>query len=319
MRFITRCPSCGTSFRVVVDQLKIADGWVRCGHCQQVFDATQDLQPEAPAPVAAAAQPAASDPGASERHEPQQEAASPAETAGGSVLPASSAPPEPNTPAGAVLPPSPSAPPVRPEPEVESACADAPDASGALGLRAQNDDAATPVLPEPAFVRAARRRARWRHPAVRAVLAFLVLALAVLLAAQLAWVGRAALLARWPQLEPLYATACAALGCAVGPRRDVGAVVVEGSVLLRRAPDRYSFHLVLRNRADAAVAAPALELTLVDEQQQPLVRRVWLPGEWPQPLDVLAAGSEWPLQFELAFDHPQASRMSGYQAVLFYP
>ncbi|WP_221933979.1 zinc-ribbon domain-containing protein [Tepidimonas ignava] len=46
MRFVTRCPSCGTSFRVVVDQLKIADGWARCGWCQHVFDATQDLQPE---------------------------------------------------------------------------------------------------------------------------------------------------------------------------------------------------------------------------------------------------------------------------------
>ncbi|MGQ9725347.1 MAG: zinc-ribbon domain-containing protein, partial [Tepidimonas sp.] len=45
MSFITRCPACGTAFKVVADQLKIADGWVRCGRCQQVFDATLDLQP----------------------------------------------------------------------------------------------------------------------------------------------------------------------------------------------------------------------------------------------------------------------------------
>jgi len=30
---------------VVPDQLKISDGWVRCGQCQQVFNATLDLQP----------------------------------------------------------------------------------------------------------------------------------------------------------------------------------------------------------------------------------------------------------------------------------
>ena len=31
-------------FRVVPDQLKISDGWVRCGHCSDVFDAMLNLQ-----------------------------------------------------------------------------------------------------------------------------------------------------------------------------------------------------------------------------------------------------------------------------------
>ncbi|MEZ5707015.1 MAG: zinc-ribbon domain-containing protein [Burkholderiaceae bacterium] len=35
MSFTTRCPACGTMFRVVPDQLKISDGWVR-GHCSDV-------------------------------------------------------------------------------------------------------------------------------------------------------------------------------------------------------------------------------------------------------------------------------------------
>lgn len=40
-------------FRVVPDQLKISDGWVRCGHCADVFDATLHLEtwvPPASAP-----------------------------------------------------------------------------------------------------------------------------------------------------------------------------------------------------------------------------------------------------------------------------
>lgn len=147
----------------------------------------------------------------------------------------------------------------------------------------------------------------------------MALLLAGLLAAQLAWLGRDALLARWPGLQPAYAWMCAPLGCTVGPRRDPQAVVVEGSVLLRRAPDRYSFHLVLRNQTEVEVAAPALELTLVDAEEQAMVRRVWMPHEWPQPTATLGPGAEWPLQFELAFDHPQASRMSGYRVVLFFP
>jgi predicted Zn finger-like uncharacterized protein len=43
MTQITRCPSCGTRFKVVADQLRISQGWVRCGVCQNVFDASLDL------------------------------------------------------------------------------------------------------------------------------------------------------------------------------------------------------------------------------------------------------------------------------------
>lgn len=44
MSQVTRCPSCGTRFKVVADQLRISQGWVRCGMCQSVFDASEDLQ-----------------------------------------------------------------------------------------------------------------------------------------------------------------------------------------------------------------------------------------------------------------------------------
>ena len=287
MRFVTRCPSCGTSFRVVVDQLKIADGWVRCGWCQHVFDATQDLQPE-PAPA-------------------------PSQPPDARVLPETAATPAPTAVQHLVEPP-PAGAPAEPWPQPQFVAAPAqPEAAP------QPPAPAWAPEPEPAFVRQARRRARWQHPLVRAVLAVVALGLTGLLLAQLAWLGRAAVLARWPQALPWYELACQPLGCTVGRQRPAGAVVVEGSVLLRRAPDRYSFHLVLRNQADAEVEAPALELTLVDAQGEPLARRVWLPPQWPQPTERLAAATEWPLQFELAFDHPQASRMNGYRVVLFYP
>src|SRR3569623_3360475 len=47
MGLITRCPACGSMFKVVADQLKISEGWVRCGHCAEIFDATADLRDEA--------------------------------------------------------------------------------------------------------------------------------------------------------------------------------------------------------------------------------------------------------------------------------
>ncbi|MDR2331129.1 MAG: zinc-ribbon domain-containing protein [Comamonas sp.] len=51
MSQITRCPQCQTRFKVVDDQLRISDGWVRCGKCKAVFDALTHLVAGAPAAV----------------------------------------------------------------------------------------------------------------------------------------------------------------------------------------------------------------------------------------------------------------------------
>ncbi|OBS30233.1 hypothetical protein A9O67_04055 [Tepidimonas fonticaldi] len=330
MSFITRCPSCGTAFKVVADQLKIADGWVRCGHCQQVFDATLDLQPAfAPLPPSA---PPPSPGGAPPSPEatpqptapPPMPAAEPPGNAAAEPGPAPEPEPEPEP-----------APWSEPEPEPESDrqeprddgydAAPSVEAGGADVAGDQSGDhdpfvaqTAAPAQ-EPSFVRQARRRAFWRRPVVRVILALLALGLAALLAGQIAWVWRDTLAARYPAARPALAAFCDRLGCTIAPPRRPQDVLIEGSVLLRRAPDRYSFHLVVRNHADTEVAAPALELTLTDLQDQVLVRRVWTPDAWPQPLERLAPGAEWPLQLELAFDHPDAARMTGYRAVLFYP
>lgn len=51
MSLATRCTACGTIFRVVQDQLKVSDGWVRCGRCESVFNAQGtlfDLERDAP-------------------------------------------------------------------------------------------------------------------------------------------------------------------------------------------------------------------------------------------------------------------------------
>ncbi len=65
MALVTRCPECATLFKIVPDQLRISEGWVRCGHCNEVFDASVDLhqQPNealVATPVVPLAAPAAS-------------------------------------------------------------------------------------------------------------------------------------------------------------------------------------------------------------------------------------------------------------------
>ena len=55
MALTTRCPHCGTAFKVVADQLRVRNGLVRCGVCARVFDGYEAIVDEdmpilAPAP-----------------------------------------------------------------------------------------------------------------------------------------------------------------------------------------------------------------------------------------------------------------------------
>jgi predicted Zn finger-like uncharacterized protein len=43
MSLVVTCPSCGTVFTMVREQLEASDGHVRCGHCMEVFDAQVQL------------------------------------------------------------------------------------------------------------------------------------------------------------------------------------------------------------------------------------------------------------------------------------
>ncbi|CAB3700944.1 DUF3426 domain-containing protein [Achromobacter pestifer] len=62
MALTTRCPQCGTSFKVVPDQLRVRNGLVRCGACSTVFDGRACLLPESGVPAAMPAAPNAAPP-----------------------------------------------------------------------------------------------------------------------------------------------------------------------------------------------------------------------------------------------------------------
>jgi predicted Zn finger-like uncharacterized protein len=73
MSLATRCTHCGTIFKVVQDQLKVSEGWVRCGRCNEVFNALPglfDLDKDPPPPRPAHAPP--SSPGLASEPTPEQ-------------------------------------------------------------------------------------------------------------------------------------------------------------------------------------------------------------------------------------------------------
>ena len=47
MNRVARCSHCGAQWRVVPDQLKVSDAWLRCGNCRRIFDAIELRDPQA--------------------------------------------------------------------------------------------------------------------------------------------------------------------------------------------------------------------------------------------------------------------------------
>lgn len=188
-------------------------------------------------------------------------------------------------------------------------------------LRATEPDevVAADAAAKPAFVRQAERRAYWRRPLVRLGLGLATLLLALGLALQAAWLWRDPLATRWPQTQPWLAGLCQALDCTVGAPRVPEALRIDSSALIRREGNRYRFELVVKNGAAHAVAAPALELTLVDATQVVRLQRVLPATEWPGAKAQLAAAETWTVRFEFELAPAVAASMAGYRALLFYP
>jgi predicted Zn finger-like uncharacterized protein len=303
MSLTTRCPACATLFRVVPDQLKVSGGWVRCGRCADVFDARLSLSPPLPV-VTEVVDPNAPPPQrvtVEVSHEvaaaPEQAPASPDPLA----EPPNEAPPEPPT----ETPPTPPGEAVEPEATPQAA----------------SDAAPAPPLDQVSFVRAARRRAFWRRPAVRLALALGSVGLALALALQAVLHWRNALVLAYPGLQPALQALCIPLKCRIGPPRRIESITFEGSSFARVQPDVYRLTVTLANSARMPVAMPSLELTLTDLQDLAVLRRVLLPADYgPDTPASLPPGGEWSTTLTVAVT-PGATPQPvvGYRLLAFYP
>ncbi|CAG4889931.1 DUF3426 domain-containing protein [Paraburkholderia gardini] len=117
------------------------------------------------------------------------------------------------------------------------------------------------------------------------------LVLFVALVAQLAWWQRETVMVYWPGSQPFYARACVQLGCIVAPPRDIDGLQVEPSDLRQvDGPHKLELKMPLRNRFGVALAYPAIELTLLDAQNNIAIRRVLWPQDYVTPGTSIAAG-----------------------------
>jgi predicted Zn finger-like uncharacterized protein len=162
---------------------------------------------------------------------------------------------------------------------------------GAGAPSAAAASAQAPAADEPfAVVREARaappRRVGWR---IAGALVSLLLAIGLL--GQLAWWQRENIVVAWPPAQALYAQACGTLGCTVLPPHDIDGLLVEPSDLRQiDGPHKLELKMPLRNRFNIALAYPAIELTLLDAQNNIAVRRVLWPRDYVSPGTAIGAG-----------------------------
>ena len=338
MSLAARCPACGTVFRVVQDQLRISEGWVRCGRCSEVFNAVEHFVDIDADSAVTTKSPSATAPSAmvdvdvgawhDEAQNPPPEAVADPEPALAQAVALAvqrslreaseaTAPPAAPAPALAATPPG-AGTSGRTEPafdldepsRFDAAANPPPHPSGPAAAEPQQ-------VAEPRFVRQAKRAARWRHPAVRAGLVLTGLLLISSLGAQIGLTYRDALAARSPLLQPAIEALCQWQGCKIEPPRQIEALSVDSSGLVRvEGTAMYRLNVVLRNRSPQQLALPWLDLTLTDTQGAVIARRVVSPQALGVQRPSMPSLGELPIQATLAAaDKP----ISGYTIEIFYP
>ena len=320
MSLVTRCPACETLFKVVPDQLRVSGGWVRCGQCDTVFDASLHLLQTAPGSLT---QP--SDDAPTPELEPPLAAVVWVE-------------PEPE-PEVVAKPESVTEP--KPEAEAEQALTSVAEIHvpslqaqrGNPGVVVHSDlrvtasppsaltaESETFELPTASFLHRASRHASPRTPRRTALLVLLSLLLLFGFLGQIVVQERDRLAAWQPGLQPLLLALCVPLNCQLSPLRRIEAIVIDSSSFSKVQGDFYRLSLTLKNTDDTPLALPAIEITLTDARDEPVVRRIFLPTELGAPADTLAAGEAWSPSLTLAFSAGEsAEAMVGYRLLAFYP
>jgi predicted Zn finger-like uncharacterized protein len=338
MSLITQCPACSTMFKVVSDQLRISDGWVRCGQCDEVFDANAHLssdplvedEPEEERPPVSAFSPdpdwAASlkftpeekDDIRAEPEQPQTKVEPVLEQAGSNpdrmddFLMQSPKALANSLGAEESVPPFSAA--------ATSEPAWAPDANEPRYMQADRDSFVQEDTESLSFMRPVKTASSWQRTSVRVLLSLTALLLAGGLVVQVSLQERAHLAAYEPRSVPYLNLLCEVFACKVEPLRNIEGVVIDGSSFSKLGPDLYRLHAVIKNNGRVPLASPALELTLTDLQDQSLRRRVFTPQDLGFNVGVLRPGEEFALNLPIAVKTLNPNeRVSGYRLLAFYP
>lgn len=289
MRLVTTCPQCDAAFYVGPEQLAAHRGDVRCGKCEQVFNALDRL--------------------AEVEDEAVVEAVAPIPFAGAEFVPETIPEPE------SELEPEPQVPDVIYDIEIitehdeplEEPAAESQSATFNESEAADNEykspelistepaqpvfnitdfsvpPAATVLSPTMMDDAARNKTGASKKRGFLKFLATLVAFLLILLAlGQAAYFLRSDIAARWPQARPYLEKVCTWLQCEVTLPKKADLIAIDDSDLKEDTERQGLIHLytTLLNKANHSQEFPLLELTLTAADDRPLLRRTFRPGEY---------------------------------------
>lgn len=289
MTWIVRCPECGTIYKLVPDQLKIAKAWLRCGQCQHAFDSTglvvawpetALIDRETAAPVDKAERLVIDE---LLKQEDKSETVVQTVTAVSAF-----------EEAHATFKPQPLSP--------------VPNEATTEASSEKDHDPSDAVQPEKS-----PRQTRGQH-SLWTKLGVLVLLLA--LALQWLWIERRTLAAADPGVAKIWQLICRTWGCDVSSLQVRDGMVIENSSLTPREEGGFLLSWSWHNVTSKPLQTPALELTLLSAQDKALVRRVVPVAELGAPAS-LAPGQTWDGQLQLMPE--DGLTPSGYRLLSFYP
>jgi len=289
MTMFTRCTHCGATFRVTLEQLQTSSGQVRCGVCDDVFDAFVALSANDPRSTPAPIGPEPERPPPSAEEMPAAVVVAPSESLDLDL--SEGAPAAVELVIGEAVPGSA---PEHPRPPADT-------------VRPFDFEGIAPVAtraPAPTV---------WIASAVVLALAFIV---------QGVYFLRDEIAAYLPDTRPPLEALCAWLGCDLPLPRLADRLSIEASDLQAldpARPGRVVLSATIRNRAGMIQAWPMLELTLTNSRDQVAARKVFAPDEYMNdgsPARGFAANAEAAIRLRLDTGDIVAA---GYRIYLFHP
>jgi predicted Zn finger-like uncharacterized protein len=295
---ITQCPECHTAFKVSSENLAVANGWVRCGRCGGVFEALLHLESVEASEVSIA----------------HDQNALGADTAAQEVVTRSAE----NAETHADIP-------SRAKPDALSQSTTQPAASDidafhdsllsfVPGGMRQSTSPSNDVDGNAHSNVTATAASSSEQVSTQPVWLWLLAAVLTLTGLlQLVLWNRHVLVAQEPALQGLIEGLCEWHW-----PQTLEAVQIENSSFTENDDGTYRLQLRLKNTQHHAVAMPLLELTLTDERDEVVLRRVFQPQElglkdhMPALRDARST-----LNFDL--DENLKPRVMGFRALIFYP
>lgn len=356
MTLTTQCPYCKTSFRVTETQLAQHNGSVRCGVCSQVFNGHDYLQKAEDDHVLSASEPTIILPSNMPSEEPLLEEKAPdidfditeihqdtlnfvAEHRDTEVLQK-----EPEIlledPVDhhwdmqndhALTTEQPVAEmhmePVHSEQNIEPVLINTSEKTAQDEIKEEtephlDEDLITTTAAKPNFIEQSKRREKRRHVFGWVFSLFSVVLLFALLM-QGAYFWRHQIIAAFPASQSLYIAACKKLNCTIGLETKIDDLSLESNDLqaVPDEPNAYQLNIIVKNNSNIPQTWPHIELSLKNQSNTTLIRKVFTPKEYlalPQLIDAgILNQMEQPITVK--FTLPDNAGISGYQVYLFYP